>query len=610
MAGDVAAAGQSASTRTPAGRFGIAAEWLRDPRLVAAVLTPLIGAAVSFWLFLPTVMPGVGSWDTAEFQTVGPLLGTAHPTGYASYVVLGWVASIVLQPFGDPAYRMNLLQAIIAAVAVAGTVGIVQALTGLRFVAVATGLLLAWSQLFWQFSTHADPDMLHLALVALIFAMLLVWERRRHFGDDADASRGDRWLIAAAVAYGVAWTNHSLVLLLAPAIGLFLLSVEPRILVRGRIVGVCAGAFALTTIGFYLELPIRAAMHAPMVYGRPDTPFGFLSVISGAQFGGALVDPFGDLGTKTAEVIGKLSGWLGPFAYVAAAGLIVAIVRRPRYALLSGLSVVATCWFVASYDTADKERYYLVPLMVAYTWVAIAAAELATFRGWSVVEAGAAGMVGAVAARWRSATTAGQAVAAGASDGAAPAEASPEEVSPEDLWGRHEARGHVSSDEIWRRRAIRAPLLALLLLVPMVGVVPERQFPPSPQHPDGVSQANQTSDATWLRGILAPPERGGLPADSVVVSWWSVSTTLWYGQRVEGLRPDVFVVDDRTRLDQKLGQVPDVIRMYLGSRPVFVDRLGFGPDGMEALSQTFAMTAFKLPDGSTIEQVIKPKESQ
>src|SRR5450759_2731034 len=92
-------------------------------------------------------MPGISSWDTAEFQTVAPLLGTAHPTGYASYVVLGWLASIVLQPFGDPAYRMNLLQAIIAAVAVAGTIGTVQVLTGMRSIAVAVGLLLAWSGL-------------------------------------------------------------------------------------------------------------------------------------------------------------------------------------------------------------------------------------------------------------------------------------------------------------------------------------------------------------------------------------------------------------------------------------------------------------------------------
>jgi hypothetical protein len=600
LAGDSAAIGRTASHPAPRGRSAAVA-WLTDPRLLAATLAPLVGGAVGLVLILPTLMPGVSNWDTAEFQTVGPLLGTAHPTGYASNVVLGWIASMVLQPFGDPAYRMNLLQAILAAVAIAGTIGIVQVLTGLRFVALATGLLLAWSQLFWQFSTHADPDMLHLGLITLIVTMLLVWERRRRFGDASDANRGNRWLIAAAVVYGVAWTNHSLVMLLAPAIGLFILSVEPRILVRGRIVAVCAAAFGLTTLGFYLELPIRAAMHAPIVYDHPDTLSGFLTVISGAQFGGSLVNPFGDLGTKGAEVIGKLSGWLGPFTYVAAAGFIVAMVRRPRYALLSGLSALATCWFLASYDTADKDRYYLVPLMLAFTWVAIAAAEVAAFGGWSVLETWAVRFARSFMGRGPSAgSTAG-----------APSSVTAD-APPEDLWGWHEyrSRKHVSADEVWRRRAVRAPLLALLLLVPMVGVVPERQFPRSAQHPDGVSQANDTGSAAWLRAVFASPEAGGLPDKSVVVSWWSVSTTLWYGQKVEGLRPDVFVVDDRTRLDQNLGSVADVIRMYVGSRPVFVDRLAIGPDGIDALSLTFTLSAFKLPDGSTIEQVIKPKESQ
>jgi hypothetical protein len=106
-----------------------------------------------------------------------------------------------------------------------------------------------------------------------------------------------------------------------------------------------------------------------------------------------------------------------------------------------------------------------------------------------------------------------------------------------------------------------------------------------------VSQANQTADATWLRGILASPEQGGLPADSVVVNWWSVSTTLWYGQKVEGLRRDV-------------------IRMYLGRRPVLVDRLGGGIDGMQALSEMFEMMDFGLPDGSAIEQVTNTKGTQ
>lgn len=81
-------------------------------------------------------------------------------------------------------------------------------------------------------------------------------------------------------------------------------------------------------------------------------------------------------------------------------------------------------------------------------------------------------------------------------------------------------------------------------------------------------------------------------------------------QKVEGLRPDVFVVDDRTRPDQNLGSVEDVIRMYLGKRPVFVDRLDGGSDGMAALSKLFEMQDFTLPNGSTIKQVTNAKGTQ
>ena len=75
--------------------------------------------------------------------------------------------------------------------------------------------------------------------------------------------------------------------------------------------------------------------------------------------------------------------------------------------------------------------------------------------------------------------------------------------------------------------------------------------------------------------------------DAVVVSWWSASTALWYAQAVDGLRPDVFIVDDRTMLDLELGRAPDVIRRYLGQRPVYALRAN--PDDLEELTSQFAM---------------------
>ena len=40
--------------------------------------------------------------------------------------------------------------------------------------------------------------------------------------------------------------------------------------------------------------------------------------------------------------------------------------------------------------------------------------------------------------------------------------------------------------------------------------------------------------------------------DAAVISWWSYSTPLWYAQRVQGERPDITIIDDRTRLDENV----------------------------------------------------------
>ena len=72
-----------------------------------------------------TLLPDVALWDTGEFQAIGPVLGIAHPTGYPTYTLLAWLASVVLQPFGNEAYRANLLSAILisGAAALTGVAG-------------------------------------------------------------------------------------------------------------------------------------------------------------------------------------------------------------------------------------------------------------------------------------------------------------------------------------------------------------------------------------------------------------------------------------------------------------------------------------------------------
>jgi hypothetical protein len=309
-------------------------------------------------------------------------------------------------------------------------------------------------------------------------------------------------------------------------------------------------------------------MHAPLVYGHPDTWSGFTYVVLAEQFRGSLVDPFGNLGTKASAVMDLITGWLGPVGIVAAVGLATSLVRRPRYILLSGLSAFAACFFAASYANADIERYYLVPLLVAYTWIGLGAADLVSFGVWIATQAQAAAY--RPEPDW--------------TEAAEPAEA--ELVEAAEPSPAESARSYGPGPTArWPETAtlVVEGVVAAALIVGALSVVQVRQLPQNDLNPGGVSEATWTTDAEWVHAVLAPPDRGGLPENSVIESRWDVSTTLWYGQKVEGLRPDVLIVDDSTRKNDRIGEVWDVFDLYLGKRPVFTDRFVWGCDGLDAL---------------------------
>ena len=443
-------------------------------------LLPAIAVAVvAFAAARLALLPGVAFWDTGEFQTVGPLMGTAHPTGFPTYVLLGWLASVVLQPFGEPAFRMNLLSALCLAVAAGITVDLVRALTGSVALGMLAGLGLALTPIAWAIGTHADAHALHLALLAALLRLLVAWEDRVRgpLPDD----HADRFLIAASVVFGLSVGNHSLTLLLAVPVGLYVLVVAPDVWRRPRLVLGCIGAMAITLVLVYLELPLRAGpFPAALVYGRPDTWDGFWYVVLAEQFRGSLLDPFGGLGAKAGQLVSLTVSQFGPLAPLIPVGFVAAVLRRPRYALLSGSAVAITCFFAASYVNADINRYYLGPILFAWTWLAILAGH-----------------------------------------------------------GRRGPGGHD-----WRivARPATAALIALVLLVPTLVVLPGRL--------NSVDASRDRTAADWLDRVLPLIE-----PDAVVVSWWSYSTPLWYAQKVEGRRPDIFIADDRTRLDQDLGDV-------------------------------------------------------
>jgi 4-amino-4-deoxy-L-arabinose transferase-like glycosyltransferase len=477
-------------------------------------------AGSALLLYVPTLMPDVGTWDTAEFQAIGPVLGIAHPTGYPAYTLLAWMASVILQPFGNEAFRANLLSALLMAGA-AGflAVRVVQA-TRRWPLGVLAGVVFMVTPVAWRLSTRADAHALHALLAALILVLLAGWQQQQGRGD----ARAGRWLIAAAFVYGLALGNHALSLLLAPGIAAFVLLVAPRILwQRWRLVLGCLAVLALTTVAVYAYLPLRSAMDPPLDYADTETWRGFWYVVLGQQFQGSVgrLPPVVDIVTGAWDMVVRN---LGPLAILVPAGAVLGAVRHPRLIALTGLWFICTWLFALGYPNASIERYYLVPLMAAAAWVALAA-DVA----WDALLA----LLGVLP---RAATSPDASSDAGPDAGPA----------------RGRARSVVA-------HALPFGLIAVLLATSLA-VLPERRA--------GADASDETFGRDWLEATLA-----ALPPGATVVSWWSYSTPLWYGRWVEGRRPDIVIVDDHDVREAGYGTAEGAIDHFLDRGPVYVIRL-------------------------------------
>lgn len=537
---DPEAAGEPRAAHDPEA----AAEQL--PSRVAWAL-PAAGAfAICLALQASTLMPGLGYWDTAEFQALGPVLGIAHPTGYPSYTLLLWLASVVLGPFGDPALRANLLSALLTSGAAALTAIAIVQLTRRPAIALAGAVALGLSPIAWQNAVRADPHPFHLFLVALLLVCLLGWSARERGGLPGSG----RWLLAASAVYAVAVGNHALSLLLAPGIGIYVLLVSPRILWRRwRLVLGCGLVLVGLTVAIYAYLPLRSMMEPPLDYAHPAdwvrtdasgrVTGGFRYLVLGEQFRGTF-QPLPSLVEGARAVLDVLVANLGPAGWLAVLGLPLGFLRRPREMVLTIAWFVMTWVFSLGYLNAAIERYYLVPLLVGVLWAALAIDAL-----WML----------AVAA-WRG--------------------------------YRPPAAGAGPSRTL--RRALIV-LAAAILLLPVVAPIPGRR--------DEVDASDDRSARAWLDATLA-----ALPKDAVVISWWSYSTPLWYGRFVEGRRPDLTIIDDRTILDGDLGNVPGTIERYLGERPVFVVRLDRDLGEIEERWELEQVPG--IPSGQRVFRVIDP----
>ena len=171
-------------------------------------IVPIALVVITLAAYLLTVGRTVGAADTFEFQVVAPTLGIAHPTGYPLLILIGKLFSLI--PVGLVAWRVNLVSVAFAAVTTLLLYFCLLRLTGQRAVSALAALCLAFSRVFWSQAVEAEAYPLNAAFVAAILPSLV--------GQLGNLSNGKGWLFALAAVYGLSFTNHLTMVILAPAI--------------------------------------------------------------------------------------------------------------------------------------------------------------------------------------------------------------------------------------------------------------------------------------------------------------------------------------------------------------------------------------------------------
>ena len=211
----------------------------------------LLPALLALAVYLRTLAPDVFVSDFAQFQYQPLILGLPHPNGFPLYMLLGWAWSHL--PWGNVAWRMNLLSALAGGLAVAVTAHFAYRLSGRHATGMLAGMLLAFTPTFWGYSLVAERYSLNIALLAA--TIWTAWEAARM------RPGWERWLTRSALLLGLGLTVHPSDALLAPFWVAYLLWTIPPLRYPSRLWVRMALALGAPLV-LYVYVPWRWAAYA------------------------------------------------------------------------------------------------------------------------------------------------------------------------------------------------------------------------------------------------------------------------------------------------------------------------------------------------------------
>lgn len=446
-------------------------------KIIKTILLPLSLFVFSITLYCKTLLPDVDFWDTGEFQTIAYTFNIAHPTGYPTYIVLGKIF-LTIFPFGNVAWRMNLLSAIYTSFGIAIIGILIRKITKSFFLSLSLGVLLAVCPILWNVSVVADPHSLHFLFSSIFLSLTykILVEKKIHL------------LPILYFITGLSLGNHMLSIFFLPS----LLMTTIFVIKKGMLFLV-GKSFALFFLGvsIYYVLFFISSAKLPLTINYNIHTFNDLRrLVLGQDFSGLMGTWARDGFEKTLLFYLNLVSTSLPYLFFIfpPVGLFLQFKQNIKFAISTLLLFAGTLLFSLRYQNAAIERYFIIPQIIYVIWIAYF---------FSFMRKGA-----------------------------------------DNKFGNQKLN-----------KIFTIIYSAIILFCSIILLV---------QNYKDIDQSHNYRAKEWSTQVLQ-----NLEPNSVIFSWWSYSTPLWYQQKVIKQREDILIIN------KSVSEWESTALYYINRRPVY-----------------------------------------
>jgi hypothetical protein len=304
--------------------------------------------AASLFLYTRTTHPGVGPYlDSIEYQLTTLTFGISHPPGYPLFT---WIGSLFVNliPFGNAAYRLNLLSAVASAVTVVLIYHVTYQLTRNILLGLLGALSLMVAVRFWYQASYTELYPLYGVFIAATMLALLAWIE----------TRKPAFYFLSAGLYALSFGINAPAIVLLPMWLWGVLATDHRMLTNPRNLALTA-AIVLAAASQYLFIPLRAFQNPLFCNYCPTDWSGVPAFLSGQEWWGIsfgvqsryYLQRWADTGYQLTLQFWPSGVLLGGI------GLWRLLRRQTRIGLMFLIGLIGAWFFVVSYDVVDWDDF-------------------------------------------------------------------------------------------------------------------------------------------------------------------------------------------------------------------------------------------------------------